>query len=228
MYAFGVQASLHPSRVVDPLFGVGDVPVSYEANAAQILSRALPRIRRALAMWPDRVHQRLPPCEESGRYIYSATVPAGTTLAQVRVSWRVCNISRSDEGITEESLAFVLLVTRDQGTWNLQYSRAHEEDVVIADGLGSILQAAASLVLPTDIRGLALATGLSSGPFSAPNDSASALTALAAAPLLIEVTSLLVAMVSLMRAAYLRQFLAEAQPTLQFEWAIHLCLHLAQ
>ena len=85
-----------------------------------------------------------------------------------------------------------------------------------------MLQAAASLVLPTDIRGLALATGLSSALYSAPNDSAAALTTLAGSSLAVEVILILVQMVQMLRAAALRKFVSDRHPQAVVAWQWHL------
>ncbi|CAE7241651.1 unnamed protein product [Symbiodinium natans] len=139
-----------------------------------------------------------------------------------RVSWREVNQPRTNDGVVDELWATVLLVVEDQPAWVVTCNRVHSSDVTVAEGLDAVLQAAASLVLPTDIRGLALATGLSSALYSAPNDSAAALTTLAGSSLAVEVILILVQMVQMLRAAALRKFVSDRHPQAVVAWQWHL------
>ena len=219
-YQLGFEASLHPAPVMEPLFG--DVPISYNPeNLAQALSSTLPRVAKFLDVFPGTLEIPINDylMDKGAGSNYRARLPAGTTVLPVRVSWREVNQSRTNDGVTDELWSALLLVTEDQPAWLINCNRVHAGDVTIADGLDAVLQSAASLVLPTDIRGLALATGLSSALYSAPNDSAAALTALAGAAITIEVTSIIVQMITLLRSAVLRKFIQIRNPGLVLEWA---------
>ena len=218
-FRLGYEASLHPAVVVEPLFG--DLPVAYSPeNAAQMLTDDLPRIRKFLEAFPGVIEI---PLADYVVYTgagpnYGATLPAGTMAFPIRVAWREVSQPRTNDGVIDELWAACLLVIEDQPAWVLTRNRVHVSDVTIAEGLDAVLQAAASLVLPTDIRGLALATGLSSSLYSAPNDSAASLTALAGSALAMEVTSILTQMIQLLRSAVLRKLVSMRHPTAVFDW----------
>ena len=78
-YQLGFEASLHPSTVVEPLFG--DLPVSYSPeNLAQPLSASLPRIRKFIEAFPGTLEISILDyvMRKGAGNNYAATVPAGT------------------------------------------------------------------------------------------------------------------------------------------------------
>ena len=109
--------------------------------------------------------------------------------------------------MTAEYYPFVLLAVSTQQPLTTTSSLSASSDTVVPVEGEPLLLMAARGALPADIRGLALSVGLNSSLYDAPNSIASAVATLRGAPIAINVVSIIVQMLLMLRSSGMRDVL---------------------